>query len=261
MAQRLFVTAIARDGACRGGAMIEETLFRGAPATWREDVAPPAAMSDMIRTRIKAARSSRVNFHARAALGTLGVLVLTALIVAVASELTFARQAAGLAALVRSTSWLAFVSVGLVALTLASTTIVMWRGRSGLGPDVVLAALTAMLAAPLYTLLVIWRPVHMGGDAALGVEVSQWGARCLLIAAVVGLAALACLTAALRRSVAVSATIRGAALGAAAGFWAGVAVFIFCPSGETLHLLVGHALPIAAFTALGAAIAPRILRA
>jgi hypothetical protein len=47
---------------------------------------------------------------------------------------------------------------------------------------------------------------------------------------------------------------------AAAGLWAGVGVFIFCPSGNEQHLLVGHVLPILAFTLLGAIATPHALR-
>ena len=59
---------------------------------------------------------------------------------------------------------------------------------------------------------------------------------------------LAIFAVALRRAVAVASGLRGAALGAAAGAWGGLAVFAFCPSGETQHLLVGHVLPVALFT-------------
>ena len=64
----------------------------------------------------------------------------------------------------------------------------------------------------------------------------------------------------LRRAVAVASGLRGAALGAAAGAWGGLAVFAFCPSGELQHLLVGHVLPVALFTLLGGIGLARALR-
>jgi len=66
--------------------------------------------------------------------------------------------------------------------------------------------------------------------------------------------------AALRRSAPVASRLRGAALGAAAGAWAGLGIFIYCPATEYHHLLVGHVLPIAALTLLGLAAIPRALR-
>src|SRR5262249_57934019 len=89
---------------------------------------------------------------------------------------------------------------------------------------------------------------------------SPWGLRCLSIATAVGLLVLVTFTAALRRSVPVASRLRGAALGAAAGAWAGLSVFIFCPAIELRHLLVGHLLPIAALTLVGLAAIPRALR-
>ena len=65
---------------------------------------------------------------------------------------------------------------------------------------------------------------------------------------------------ALRRSAPVASRLRGAALGAAAGAWAGLGIFIYCPATEYHHLLVGHVLPIAALTLLGLAAIPRALR-
>lgn len=49
-------------------------------------------------------------------------------------------------------------------------------------------------------------------------------------------------------------------VGTAAGAWAGLSVFIFCPSGDLLHILIGHILPIVGFTLLGVVSIPRILR-
>jgi Negative regulator of sigma F len=99
-----------------------------------------------------------------------------------------------------------------------------------------------------------------GAPGASLAELSPWGLRCLAIAVTVGLLVLVSLTAALRRSGPVASRLRGAALGAAAGAWAGLGVFLFCPATDHRHLLVGHVLPIAILTLLGLAAVPRALR-
>ena len=121
----------------------------------------------------------------------------------------------------------------------------------------------AALVVPVYAALTVVQPLHSGAadDGALtGVAISPWGLRCLFVATVVSVPALVILGAALRRAAAVSTGLRGAALGAAAGAWGGFAVFVFCPSGDLQHLLVGHVLPIAVFTVIGAAALTRTLR-
>jgi hypothetical protein len=91
-------------------------------------------------------------------------------------------------------------------------------------------------------------------------NLSPWGTRCLTVSAAVGLLVLLTFTAALRRSAPVASRLRGAAVGAAAGAWAGLSVFVFCPAIEYRHLLVGHVLPIAAITLVGLVAIPRALR-
>jgi hypothetical protein len=107
--------------------------------------------------------------------------------------------------------------------------------------------------------LVLQSPAHAPDPFVASVYISPWGSRCLVISAIVGVGVLAILVAALRRAVPVASRLRGAALGAAAGAWAGVALFVFCPSDALQHILIGHVLPIAALTLLGAAVGPRWL--
>jgi len=99
-----------------------------------------------------------------------------------------------------------------------------------------------------------------GATAASLAELSPWALRWLAIAVTVGLLVFVSFTAALRRSAPVASRLRGAALGAAEGAWAGLGVFLFCPTTDHRHLLVGHVLPIAIFTLLGLAAVPRALR-
>jgi hypothetical protein len=81
---------------------------------------------------------------------------------------------------------------------------------------------------------------------------SPWGAPCIAVAMAVGAIVLAGFTLALRRAVPVASRIRAAALGAAAGAWAGLGIFLFCPAGNSRHRLIGHVLPVLAFTFVGA---------
>jgi hypothetical protein len=106
---------------------------------------------------------------------------------------------------------------------------------------------------------VIW-PLHVGDDAIMNVVISPWGVRCALIAGIVGLTAIAALTAALRRAAPAASRLRGAAIGAAAGAWAGLAVFAFCPSGDQQHLIAGHLVPMLVLIAIGALLSPRMVR-
>jgi hypothetical protein len=117
-----------------------------------------------------------------------------------------------------------------------------------------------VLGAPIYTLLVAVTPLHALDPRLAGVAISDMGFRCLTLSAVVGLTVFAALTIALRRSVPVRSGLRGAALGAAAGAWAGLSVFVFCPSDDPWHIFIAHVLPIVGFTALGMTVIPRALR-
>ena len=71
---------------------------------------------------------------------------------------------------------------------------------------------------------------------------------------------MACFAAALRRAAPVATGLRGTAIGVAAGMWAGVAVFAFCPSGDAEHLLIGHVAPLLALLGIGAVLTPRWIR-
>jgi hypothetical protein len=148
----------------------------------------------------------------------------------------------------------------LVAQTLVATLLAVWRGRSGFGSEATTLYLTCGLVAPIYAALVMINPIHAHDPTPGGVAISALGLRCLALSAIVGVLVLASLLLALRRSVPVSSRVRGAAVGAAAGAWAGLSVFIFCPSDDPRHIFIGHVLPIVLFTVLGIAMVPRVLR-
>ena len=221
---------------------------------------PPEALYGRIRASIETTPASTMSMRTRIVLALAAALLVAATVLLVASRVVYQRYAPGLEVGTQSTSHLLLVVFLLVALTLASSLVALWRSRSGLGSSVLPPALAAGLVGPLYALLVLGSPVHVHDPDVLSVEISPWGLRCLVIATIVGLFVLASFTAALRRAVPAANRLRGASLGAAAGAWAGLTVFMFCPSGDYQHLFVGHVLPIVAFTILGSALLPRVLR-
>jgi hypothetical protein len=185
---------------------------------------------------------------------------LTIGVIAAASQFVYGDQALGLHAGVKSSPLLASVAIALLSLLIASTFAALRRGRSGLGASTAILIATAVATAPLYALLALVFPVHEGATTVGSVSISPWGARCIVIASFVGVAVLGCFASAMRAAAPVGTRVRGMALGSAAGAWAGFAVFVFCPSGEPLHVSIGHVLPVVALTMVGAVALPAILR-
>ena len=184
-----------------------------------------------------------------------------AAVLLLASQLVYDRPALRVDLRTHPTARLLIGLLLVVGLTLSATLVAVGRGERGLGPGVVSLLAVALLVTPIYAVLTLVGPPEVASaTAAMLAELSPWGLRCLAIATAVGLLALISFTGALRGSAPVASQLRGAALGAAAGAWAGLSVFIFCPATEFRHLLIGHVLPIAAFTLLGLAAIPRTLR-
>jgi len=226
------------------------------------DERPPDPLFARIRADVRNTAAPRAGVQRRVAIAVSLAAALAGAVVILASQLVYHRYASGLEVAVPSAPYLLVVLFLLVALTFVATVIAMWRGRNGLGSGAISLYLASGLVAPLYAALVLVSPVHMHtGEAALSdVTSSPWGLRCLVISAIVGSLALATFSVALRRSIPTASGLRGAAIGTAAGAWAGLSVFIFCPSGDLVHMLIGHILPIVALTLLGVVSIPRILR-
>src|SRR6187431_3074774 len=146
-------------------------------------------------------------------LATLAIVpVLTTLVGLIASEWVYGQPAAGLGIDVASPSAALTTLALLAGLALASTWLVS----------------IAALVVPVYAVLTVLQPLHSGAadDVAFtGVAISPWGWRCIFIATVVSVSTMAIFAVALRRAVAAASGLRGAALGAAAGAWGGLAVF------------------------------------
>jgi hypothetical protein len=218
---------------------------------------PPELLYARVRRAIEATPAPTTRTHVKLVAAVAAAAIATMLVVAIASQLVYGQQAVGLRTGLQSASWHAAAAVGVLALVLGSTFVAVWRGRDGLGFEATSLALTAAFVPVLYAVVVLMDPARSFMTA---VEISPWGARCMVIAALVGAATLGALVAALRWAAPVATRARGAALGAAAGAWAGLAVFVFCPSSDPQHLLFGHVAPVLAFTMLGALAVARALR-
>jgi hypothetical protein len=221
---------------------------------------PPSELYERILAAIDSPSPVDARTSKRISFVLVAVPLLSALVVAIASYLAYGRPAAGLELDVRSIERLWFALGLFGALTLAATALALTQGRNGFGVMATVLITIACLVAPLYTILIAPEPLHASGTVLEATQISPWGVRCLIVAAIVIALALTGFLFALRRAVPVSVRLRGAALGAAAGAWAGLALLFFCPAAERLHLLVGHSLPVLAATLLGALVAPAALR-
>ena len=189
-----------------------------------------------------------------------GALLIAALVL-VASMLVYQRPAVGLTFGIRSPPVLLAVLCALIGLACASTAVALHRGRSGLGAGLGSLAAVAVLAAPVYAALTLADPVHVAGMQPAWVDISPWGVQVLFHRHAPSAPSCSphppsCCGARCpwpadggRRRI-----------GAAAGAWAGLAVFVFCPSGDRQHLLVGHVLPVMALVVAGALTLARRLR-
>lgn len=146
--------------------------------------------------------------------------------------------------------------------TLAANAIATRSGRFGLGSAVAHLIAASVLVVPAFFVTEVLWPLRSEDPASIAAaaRLHPWGLPCLVIAALIGVVALSALTWALRGAVPVASRLRGAALGAASGAWAGLALFIHCPATSATHLLLGHVVPVAVFTCLGALAVPRLLR-
>jgi hypothetical protein len=233
---------------------------RGTPSRFESEVPPPEELFARIRTAVASTPAAKTSTRLRITVALAVIPFLSAAVVLGAARIVYHRPALRVDLGTHPTSQLLIVLLLLVGLTLAATLIAVGRGERGLGSGVVSLFLVTLFVTPIYAALTLTSALGAGEAATSLAGLSRWGPRCLGMAAAVGLVVLISLTAALRRSAPVASRLRGAALGAAAGAWAGLSVFIYCPATEYHHLLVGHVLPIAALTLLGLAAIPRALR-
>jgi hypothetical protein len=215
---------------------------------------PSERLYARVRSAVESTPAATTRTRTRIIAALAIVPALTTVFVLIASGFVYGQPAAGLDVDVASSAAALTTLSLLIGLALASTVFALWQGSSGLGIASMWLVSIAALVAPVYAALTVLQPLHSGAAdhvSLTGVAISPWGLRCILVASVVGISVLAIFAVTLHRAVAVAVGLRGAALGAAAGSWAGLAVFAFCPSGELQHLLVGHVLPIVLLTLCG----------
>jgi hypothetical protein len=196
----------------------------------------------------------------RISLALLGAPMVAALVALIASYVVYGQPAQGLDVDAASMPQLRLVLLTFAGFTLACTYFALSQGRSGFGAGVTILAAIVCSIAPLYAMLILPDPLHASDALPEAARPSPWGARCLLVSSIVIGLSLSSFALALRRAVTAAVRLRGAALGAAAGAWAGLALLFFCPAGETLHLIVGHVAPMLAATVIGLALTPAFLR-
>lgn len=234
---------------------------RGMPSRFASEVAPPEELFLRVRSAVAATPAAKTTTRLRLVVAAAVVPVLTAVVLLVASQIVYDRPALRIHEGTPVNLHLLIVLLLIIGLTLSATLIALGRGERGLGAGVVALSLVSVLVTPVYAVLTLVDPVEVTQAAAASLaNLSPWGLRCLTVSAAVGLLVLLTFTAALRRSAPVASRLRGGAVGAAAGAWAGLSVFVFCPAIEYRHLLVGHVLPIAAITLVGLVAIPRALR-
>lgn len=153
----------------------------------------------------------------------------------------------------------ASVAVGAL-LAMGATQLVLSRGRSGLGvsaPVLRAVAIGVPILNAIPQLFLVFWANRQAELAATRAQVHGWGAPCFVLSLAIAGLFLAVFARQLRGSVVTALGWRSAALGAAAGAWAGVALIVHCPGVDALHLLVGHGLPALLFPLVGLALVRR----
>lgn len=141
---------------------------------------------------------------------------------------------------------------GMLALAIAASWAALPSRRSMLGrPRGVLLAIT--IGVPLFVglWLSLWHTSYVDPFERLGV-------RCLGLTLATAPWPFALLAHLSRRFEPRHPALAGAALGSAAGAWAAVMIELWCPLSAPSHVLVGHVLPLALLSAIGAALGARL---
>lgn len=206
-------------------------------------IPPPDALRQRIESAIAETPASRFGRGPR-----LAVAVVTVLVVLAIGLLTMRPDLRAMPA-----ASLAGVTLGVTFLAVGTLVVALAPGSRGLGAPVTALVILAVTTAPLYAILTLSAPI---GDATHAPKTLA----CFRMSIFAASLALVGLTASLRRSVPAAPNARGALIGACAGAWAGLVIHVHCPCPDRLHIALGHALPIAIFSIVGALVTPRFLR-
>ena len=140
---------------------------------------------------------------------------------------------------------------GALVVALVASWLAFGRGRSMVGrPRSVVVGVAALVVPVLFASIAL---LDRGASAfERGMPPAGNHAQCFGLTALFSLVPLALLILARRGSDPVHPASTGAALGAAAGAWAAVAMAFVCPYAELSHELYGHVAPVALIVLLGA---------
>jgi hypothetical protein len=135
-------------------------------------------------------------------------------------------------------------------LAIASLMVAVAPGRLGLGMKLGLISTLALLGPATFCLIAFGSPppyvVPVGAGSLIGVLVCfditvAWAAMPLLLAVL-----------SLRGAFAAGSRLRSALVGTAAGLFAGATMNLHCPNVSSLHVLLGHGLPVVLTATAGA---------
>jgi len=209
---------------------------------------PSAALRERILSKARAAPSPTRSAVGKARLR----LTIAALVPAL---LLFAAMGAGPKG--RPAELALLVAVGWSAVAMAATALA-FTSRSPLGPSRPALAILA-LAAPLTELLLAAAGALFFPDTWSGVLGPKHHAGCVMLTLMMGAAPLAAMLYHLRGLDPVGPRVRGAALGATAGAWAGTGAMLVCPHNGLSHVMLGHVAPVVLFSLVGYVVGGRVL--
>jgi hypothetical protein len=215
---------------------------------------PPADLQQKLRAAMASEpEPQRTRIGPRIALG-----ITIAVLGAVSVSLRMRPDAAEISA-----TWFFSTIAGALVLAIVAVALSMLPGKRGLGSPVTWLAVVVTLTPAIYaaiTMIAPMKPPDAISAFTSFAEVVKGAWPCFLMSVGVGGFAGIGLLWALRNAVAVAPRLRGAALGAAAGAWSGLALHIHCPMFERGHIMVGHFVPILIFAIVGALVGPRVLK-
>jgi len=211
------------------------------------DATSPTPPADLRARVLAAARAMPA--PARAAVRTRALALAAGASAALASVFFYAG---GVRPLGRPASLMVLTALGAAALAGAAAWVVLRRGGSMLGRPQ-----RSLVAAGLFTpvALFAWK---VGTSALFAGAARAWperpGLKCLALSFATGIWPLAAALVVRRRAGGdpLRPALTGAGLGLFAGAVAWVTVDLWCPVGYAPHLALGHLLPLALLTGLGA---------
>jgi hypothetical protein len=148
----------------------------------------------------------------------------------------------------------------LVLATATSALVALHRGARGLGPPPLVRIATVALGVVAFEVLTALSIRAVDGaasvaSAAHGVEMRA----CATKGVVMALALAVVMFASARRTAVTAPGASGAALGAAAGFAATLALHVACAASSHEHVMLSHVVPVVVAAALGVLLGRRVL--